>query len=104
MRFKSGEEMLTIIQEGIDLYNKEKEIYVFVYNVEGSICYYNINNKEAEKLKQQSKECCDGWAAFLGFGGWVVDDPSHELFEEGDESNLDWCNENYEGEWEIVNP
>ena len=35
----------------------------------------------------------------LGSGGRIVDDPSYGGFEDGDYSNLDWCNDNYDGEW-----
>ena len=100
MRFESGKEMLDCIYD-TDLYNAEKEIYVFQYNEVGSIACYNISNKEAEKLRELSKEN-DGeyWGAFLGIGGYIYDDPEYDGFEEGDYSNLDWCNDNFEGEWE----
>lgn len=98
MRFSSGKEMLEKIQHNGDFYSKEKEIYVFCYNSAGSIAYYDISNEEAEAFK----EIGDYWSGYLGFGGSICDDPSHELYEEGDYSNLDWCNDNYEGEWEAV--
>lgn len=98
MTFNNGEEMLRYIQRGYDLYNTEKEIYVFEYNAYGSICYYHIDNETAEELKKED----DYWGAYLGVGGYIIDDPSYEFFEDGDESNLDWCNDNYTGEWEDV--
>lgn len=103
MTFVNGKAMLENILNGADLYNREKEIYVFRYNDAGSIAYYYIDNEEAEelaKLKEESEE--EYWGAFLGVGGWIIDDPECESYEEGEETNLDWCNDNYEGNWEVV--
>ena len=102
MRFKSGKRMLKVLQSDRDLYNKEKEIYVFRYNSAGSIAYYYIDNDEAEELRQRSIEEGVYWGAFLGPGGRIADDPSYENFEDGDYSNIDWCRDNYKGEWEVV--
>lgn len=105
MTFKNGYEMLDCIKAGYDFYSKEKEIYVFVYNDCGSICYYNIDNDEADKLRKLKEESPGGeeyWGAFLGIGGWICDDPSYELFDKDSYSNLDWCKDNYDGEWEVV--
>lgn len=103
MKFNSGEEMLSaIIDDYMDLYNKETEEYVFLYNDCGSICVYSIDNDHAEELKEQQKEDGEYWGAHLGVGGCIYDDPSYEDFEDGDYSNLDWCNDSYKGEWEDV--
>lgn len=101
MQFNSGREMLNTIID-TDLYNKEKEIYVFEYNYKHSIAYYNIDNKEFWELKKKADECGEYVGALLGPGGWICDDPSCEDFKEDDCSNLDWCNDNYSGEWEKV--
>ena len=101
MIFNNGKEMLDEIREW-DLYSKEKEIYVFEYNECGSICYYYINNEEFLKLKKEAEENNGCISGLLGPGGWICDDPSHELYLEGDYSNLDWCNDNYKGEWDYA--
>ena len=101
MTFNNGKEILEEIIK-FDLYNKEKGIYVFEYNECGSICYYYIDNEEFSKLKKEAEEKSVNISSLLGVGGWICDDPSHELFLEGDYSNLDWCNDNYKGEWEYV--
>ena len=101
MTFKNGQEMLDMLFES-DLYSKEKGIYVFDYNSIHSIAYYEINNEEFTKLKEKADEIGEYISGLLGPGGHICDDPSHERFEKGDYSNLDWCNDNYEGEWEEV--
>lgn len=99
MRFKSGKEMLDVILSGTDLYSPEKETYVFLYNDAGSIAHYSIDKEKADELADKAKKYDDYWAGFLGVGGSIADDPSYEDFEEGDYSNLDWCNDMYDGEW-----
>lgn len=101
MTFNSGAEMLDKIAD-CDLYSKDKEIYVFDYNMDHSIAYYNIGNEVFRKLKAKADEIGEYVGALLGVGGWIVDDPSYEDFKEGDYSNLDWCNDNYDGEWEVA--
>ena len=103
MRFANGSEMLKET-EWKDLYNPVTQQYVFGYNGCGSIAVYYITNEEAEKLKQETTDTGFYWGAILGPGGRIYDDPSYERFKEGDYSNLDWCNDNYEGEWEDVSP
>ena len=102
MTFNNGKEMLNVISQDLDLYNKDTEQYVFKYTECGSICVYSIDNDHAEKLKKQKEEDGEYWGAHLGIGGHIYDDPSHEDYREGDYSNLDWCNDNYDGEWEEV--
>ena len=101
MRFKSGKEMLDVLSQH-DLYNKEKEMYVFSYNGNGSIAYYNLDNAEMNKLRAKTLENETYVGSMLGPGGHIADDPSCEYFNEGDYSNLDWCNDNYNGEWKKV--
>lgn len=98
MTFSSGKEMLEVIKSGTDLYNPEKELYVFCYNIVGSIVVYRVTNEDAEKLKKEDEY----WGAYLGIGGSIYDDPDYEDYEDDDYNNLDWCNDNYDGEWEDV--
>ena len=88
--FTSAKEMLDTIQNGTDLYNPNLQIYVFVYNIAGSIAYYNIDINEASELARQSEESDEYWGAFLGRGGYIIDDPSSEFYEPGDETNYQW--------------
>lgn len=99
-RFKDGEEMLSVIQQNIDLYNPSTGQYVFNYNNEGSIAVYSLLDNAAEKLKRLSKETGEYWGANLGPGGRIYDDEEQEEYESY--SNLDWCNDNYQGTWENV--
>lgn len=96
VEFSSAEEMLKAIQDGKDFYNPYTGIYVFVYNDAGSIAYYSLDESEAEQLQKMSDEN-DGeyWGAFLGWGGWIVDDPSYEDFDPVRQTNLEWCEEVY---------
>ena len=91
MTFNSAKEMLEYIQEGNDLYNQNIETYVFVYSDAGSIAYYSIDNDHAKELSQTAKEYNEYWGAFLGCGGYIVDDPDSDSYREGRETNLEWC-------------
>ena len=102
MTFSSGREMLDGLTDLYDLYSRDKEIYVFGYNDSGSIAYYYIDNDEMDKLLAEANKYETCVSGLLGPGGHIVDDPSYEYFREGDYSNLDWCNANYDGEWEEV--
>lgn len=95
MKFDSAKQMLDYIQEGNDLYNPRLEVYVFVYSDAGSIAYYNISVDEAKELERRSREADEYWGAFLGPGGWIVDDPSSDFYTEGRKTNLDWCEAAY---------
>ena len=74
MKFESAKDMYEEARD-CDLYNKELELYVFGYNDFGALCYYHIDEEEAEELRRKSREN-DGeyWGAFLGIGGYVLDD------------------------------
>lgn len=98
MKFKTGAELLEAIRSQ-DLYCPDKGIYVFPYNEAGSIAYYYIDPEEAAELQAKAKEAEDNWSSFLGPGGWIVDDPSHELYKEGDYTNLEWCEDHIDLEW-----
>lgn len=99
-RFNSGKEMLTKLWGGVDLYSPSANLYVFAYNDSGSIAYYSVDEEEAKQLQELSKKHNgEYWGAFLGPGGWIIDDPSYEEFHEGDETNLDFCNNVYRSDW-----
>ena len=102
MRFTSGEEMLDVITSGSDLYSKGKGIYVFCYNINGSIAHYNISDAKMKKLIKEAGETGECISGLLGPGGSIADDPSYGFFQDGDYSNLDWCNDHYEGDWVAV--
>lgn len=100
MQFNSGKEMLDYLTDYGDLYSKDKEIYVFNYDGYGGIVYYYIDNEEMNELRAKAKEIDDYVSAFLGPGGRIVDDASNPDFGNTDYNNLDWCNDNYTGEWD----
>ncbi len=99
MKFDTAQEMLDYItdyNECHDLYSEKAGIYVFSYNIEGSIVTYDINKIEAKKLAKKVKNDKYGeeyWSAFLGPGGKIWDDVSHECYQEGYVSNLEMCEE-----------
>lgn len=99
MKFNSAQQMLDFINGGNDLYSPKAEIYVFNYNEAGSIATYRITTEEAGELANKVKHSEENyWGAFLGIGGSIWDDPSHECYKEGQTSNLDRCEELLE--WE----
>lgn len=91
MRFHTPEQMLEFINADHDLYSEKAEMYVFNYNVAGSICTYSVAPNEAADLVEEAKANGDYWGAFLGPGGHIWDDPSHECYREGQATNLDCC-------------
>lgn len=99
MKFDTAQEMLDYItdyNECHDLYSEKAGIYVFLYNDAGSIATYDINKIEAKKLAKKVKNDKYGeeyWSAFLGPGGKIWDDVSHECYQEGYVSNLEMCEE-----------
>ena len=95
--FKSAEEMLEYIQAGHDLYDQVNDTYVFVYNDAGSIAVYDwIDNDYAAKLAEKDEY----WGAYLGPGGDIYEDPSHEDYDEDyGTSNLEWCEDHYKDGW-----
>lgn len=99
MKFATAEQMLEFINDGNDLYSPKAEIYVFGYNDAGSIATYGISEEEAKRLSNRVKSGDeDYWSAFLGVGGEIWDDPSHECYKEGQVSNLDRCSQLLEHE------
>ena len=103
VEFKSGAAMLDFLS-GADLYNIVTGEYVFRYNEEGSIAVYSFGMDKAISLAHQSQGK-DYWSAFLGLGGYIYDDPSHELYNEDRISNLDYCKAICsEGIWMVADP
>ena len=99
MKFESTKDMY---EKAIrrDLYNKKLELYVFGYNERGALCYYRISKNEAEELRQKSKEN-DGeyWGAFLGWGGYILDDMDYnpDIFDDdNDNMSLDEVNKYFD--------
>ena len=89
MKFESAKDMYEAVR-GNDLYNKELELYVFEYNDHGALCYYYIDEEERKELKKKSAES-DGeyWGAFLGIGGYILDDTDYDPDEyDEDEATL----------------
>ena len=104
IKFNSAEEMLAEIQSGTDLYSPELETYVFLYTENGSICYYSIDEEEAEELEKTSFLGGECWSAYLGVGGSILD--SDEWYAENNqtrpdylESPIEWCEKMYNAEW-----
>lgn len=94
MKFNSAQQMLDYINSNHDLYSPKAEIYVFNYNEAGSIATYRITEDEAKVLSEKIKNGDEEyWAALLGVGGSIWDDPSHECYKEGQTSNLGRCEE-----------
>ena len=91
MKFETPEQMLEFINSNHDLYSRKAETYVFNYNEAGSVCTYSIDENEAKQLAKKSKANGEYWAAFLGIGGQIYDDPSHDCYHEGQVTNLDCC-------------
>lgn len=108
IRFSDGKEMLCAISEkNYDLYCPEKETYVFCYNAVGSIAVYDwIDDEECENLiKFQENACGEYWGAALGPGGNIYDDANYSEENETPSltgESLEWCNDNFDGEWFIV--
>ena len=79
-KFINGTDMYQTITSGIDLYSKETETYVFVYNNKGSIDVYNgITVEKAEELNKKMQEAEEGyWGALLGPGGSIYDSAEYK--------------------------
>lgn len=100
VKFSSPQEMLECIQIGYDLYNLETGDYIWCYNDCGSIAVDNFSIEEAEKLEQEAVRTYTYWAGLIGGGSTIYDDPSSEHWEDGQETNLNYCEEVYnKGTW-----
>ncbi len=96
--FTSAKDMLARVQKE-DFYNMVTEEYVFGYNDAGSIAVYNIGYDEARELQKKVEESDEEyWGAFLGAGGRIWDDESHEDKPAKGCSNLDYCKANFKKE------
>ena len=91
--FETGEQMLKAIRSGSDLWSPSINKYVFLYNDRGAICFYNIDQKQAKKLRELAKQNDEYWGAFLGAGGRIYDEYSDAL---------EYCNSIYNESWEMV--
>lgn len=93
MEFNNAREMLDYINDNHDLYSRTAEKYVFSYNESGSVCVYDIDEKEAKAIAKKARKSEECWSAFLGDGGIIYDDPSYENYTEDLPSNLICCDE-----------
>ena len=102
IKFESARHMYELIAEGNDLYSKELGIYVFVYNDAGALCYYNLDLQDVADIlvKQKAAPQAEYWAAFLGPGGYILDNPEFdehrysgddELHDKYIQPSLDFC-------------
>ena len=97
MKFKTGGEMLQMINSGIDLYSPTLELYVFSYNDRGAIAYYHIDKSDAVALEMYAQQNDDYWAGSLGPGGCICDAPEDDPVEGC--RNIDFCDRYYDEEW-----
>ena len=96
LTFTSAEEMLEKLQT-TDMYNADTGEYVFLYSETGDICTYTLEEEEAKKLAQKTKEHHEYWGAFLGIGGRIWE------AESGD--NLEFCKTRFtDSHWIDVSP
>ena len=85
MKFSNANEMLNTIRNGVDLYSPSKELYVFVYNEDGSICEYRgITNEEINGFLTNPKYD-EYYGAYLGM--------SRSGIYDGDADCFAWCEE-----------
>jgi phytoene dehydrogenase-like protein len=100
MEFQDGKEMYEYLKHH-DLYDKESEVYVFLYNEDGALCTYDVTMEEACSLAEKSAED-DGqyWGAYLGPGGTVLDnteyEPEQELYLQ---PSYDFCDRTFDKGW-----
>ena len=104
IHFADAKEMNDLITGGTDLYCPSEELYAFVYNDEGSICYYGIGQYEAVELQKEAARDEEYWGAYLGVGGHICDTPEY-LMENGYTNPeehykaMDFCEDYYDREW-----
>ena len=90
MKFNTAKEMLKTIQDGDDLYCRETEMIVWLYNDSGSIAYGYVS---PERLATWVDD---------NIPGYIVDDPSYEGYDPRAMTNLEWCEDNLNLDWEVV--
>lgn len=99
--FYDASSMLDYIRFGHDIYSPSAGVYVFEYNVYGSICVYPISETKADEL-----DAAGGWwSSRLGMAGSAIYDSQAAKEEEPDlrrgpydlrDDALDWCEMHYE--------
>ncbi len=88
-KFKSADEMYACLMHSFDLYSSKKNLYVFCYNEEGSLCSYNVTQEQAEKLNKRGEY----WGKYLGSDGCIYD---------GDKANK-FCEQYWKvDDWEVL--
>ena len=98
--FKNWREMYDALSNGKDLYNPIIGKYIFLYNENGSLCTYNLNQEEAINVAKEANG--DTWSSVLGTGGYILDTMTLSK-EESLKPSYDFCKENYEkGGWVCV--
>ena len=100
--FDSAKEMLDFINDNHDLYCEETNTYTANYNGIGSIVTYFLDEDEVCECEKYREETGDYWLGCLGPGGNIYDDPSYSDFEDGQMSNLDFCEQNYKKLWFVI--
>lgn len=84
--FDSGADMVDRIRAGHDFYSPSRELYVFGYNIYGSICvYYHLAEEKAEELDAGDEY----WGAYLSLPDSAIYD-SEEIKEEDPDFRKDW--------------
>ncbi|MBR2401261.1 MAG: hypothetical protein IKB01_00640 [Lachnospiraceae bacterium] len=78
MKFQSEKEMYEYLCSGKDLYSKELGIYIFEYNDAHALCYYYLRPSEVVSLLKKREETNEYWGAYLGIGGYILDDPEYD--------------------------
>lgn len=100
LKFKKWEDMYKLLISGTDLYNPKTGCYVFSYNDAGALCYYKLKMDEVLDLIEQSKRDGEYWGAYLGTGGYVLDDMNYRNgFKKYLQPSFDFCKNNYTDEW-----
>ena len=96
--------MYDYLCSGRDLYSKSLGTYVFEYNDAHALCTYGLYPEDVEKLIKDSKEYKDYWGAFLGIGGYILDNPDYDEYRYVEDEakrnlylkpTLDFCDETY---------
>ena len=104
MKFKNEKEMYDFLMKDKDLYSPEKELYIFRYNQEGSLCYYGIENAKAVQLAKMQRETGEYWGAELGAGGHIIDPEiaSDVGYTRSGITPLQWLKTEYQGDWYVT--
>lgn len=90
--FKNWREMYNTLCNGKDLYNPIIGKYVFLYNENGALCIYNLDQEEAINVSKNANG--DTWSSVLGTGGYILDAMTLNK-KESLQSSYDFCKENF---------